>query len=104
MILVGNLLFTPEQLLSLYRTRLSLPNSEPLDEKCIRLATLYNLTPRELEIFRLLAHGRSAPYIAEELSIALGTTKNHISNIYRKIGIYDRQSLHNLVEQQQPRD
>ena len=44
-------------------------------------------------------HGRSAPYIAEKLSIAQGTAENYISNIYRKAGVGDRQSLLNLVEQ-----
>ena len=46
----------------------------------------------------LLAQGRSVPYICEKLSIAKGTAKHHVSNIYRKIGVYDRQGLLDVIE------
>ena len=46
---------------------------------------------------RLLAQGRSIAVIGEQLGIAPGTVKHHASNTYRKLGIYDRQELIDLV-------
>ncbi|MDU6011505.1 MAG: LuxR C-terminal-related transcriptional regulator [Slackia sp.] len=46
---------------------------------------------------QLLAHGRTVPEVCEELSIARGTAKHHVSNIYRKVGVYDRRSLLDVV-------
>ena len=43
------------------------------------------LTPRELEVLRLLATGRNNREIAEDLSIARPTAARHVSNLLRKI-------------------
>src|SRR5215472_1502791 len=43
------------------------------------------LSPREIEILRLLAEGVSNRKIAEELVLAEGTVKNHVSNILSKL-------------------
>jgi LuxR family transcriptional regulator, maltose regulon positive regulatory protein len=43
------------------------------------------LSPRELELLRLLAEGRSTREIAEELFITEGTVKRHLHNIYGKL-------------------
>ncbi|MGH7419035.1 MAG: response regulator transcription factor, partial [Candidatus Rokuibacteriota bacterium] len=48
------------------------------------------LTPRELEIARLAASGRSNKEIAEQLFLTEGTVKNYISRIYAKLGARDR--------------
>lgn len=48
------------------------------------------LSERELEILKLLAQGMSNREIAETLFITEGTTKNHISNIFSKLGVRDR--------------
>jgi DNA-binding CsgD family transcriptional regulator len=58
----------------------------------------YGLTKREAEVFRYLAHGRSLPYIAEELFVTTGTVKTHTMHIYRKLGIGSRQELIDLYE------
>jgi two-component system response regulator DegU len=44
-----------------------------------------DLSPRESEILRLLAEGASNRKIAEELVLAEGTVKNHVSNILSKL-------------------
>jgi DNA-binding NarL/FixJ family response regulator len=48
------------------------------------------LTPRELQMLAMLARGFLAKEIARDLHIKEKTVRNHISNIYRKLGIYDR--------------
>jgi LuxR family maltose regulon positive regulatory protein len=48
------------------------------------------LTPRELEIVRLICAGHSGPEIAEELVLAYNTVRKHISNIYGKLGVRSR--------------
>jgi len=48
------------------------------------------LTPRELQVLRLLANGLSNAEIAEELIIALGTVKSYTGNIYGKLGVHNR--------------
>lgn len=52
------------------------------------LITEYSLTPRERDIFALLANGRNRKYVSEELTITEETVKSHISNIYRKLGVH----------------
>src|ERR687896_1583770 len=48
------------------------------------------LTERELEVIRALAQGMSDRQIARSLSISEKTVRNHTSNIYRKLHIFDR--------------
>jgi LuxR family transcriptional regulator, maltose regulon positive regulatory protein len=48
------------------------------------------LTEREIEVARLVCKGRSNREIAEELVLSVGTVKNHIHNIYGKLGVRDR--------------
>ena len=44
------------------------------------------LTPRELEVLRLIALGRSNREIAQELVLSARTVERHVSNIYRSLG------------------
>jgi len=48
------------------------------------------LTGRELEVIRALARGKSDRQIANSLGISEKTVRNHTSNIYRKLHIFDR--------------
>ncbi|MFJ8014805.1 response regulator [Streptomyces sp. NPDC096339] len=48
------------------------------------------LTPRELEIWQLLATGLDNAEIARELDISVSTVKNHITGIFGKLGVRDR--------------
>jgi LuxR family maltose regulon positive regulatory protein len=43
-----------------------------------------------LEVLRLLATGSSNREIADELVLAIGTVKKHLSNIYGKLGVQNR--------------
>jgi DNA-binding NarL/FixJ family response regulator len=56
------------------------------------------LTPRELEIVRLLSRGLRNKEIAARLSISAHTVKVHLSNIYAKLGVEGRLSLLRYAE------
>ena len=67
-----------------------------------RLAPL--LTEREQDIVRLVTQGFRNKEIADKLSIGEQTVKNHLHNIFDKLGVADRLELalyalhHRLVE------
>lgn len=48
------------------------------------------LTRREIEVLKLLAEGLFNKEIAYKLSISEKTVKNHVSSIFKKIGVSDR--------------
>ena len=60
------------------------------------LAERHRLTPREREIALLLARGRSAVFIAEDLSCSPATDRSHAKNIYTKLDIHKKQELIDL--------
>jgi DNA-binding NarL/FixJ family response regulator len=45
----------------------------------------FGLSPRELDVLRQLAVGKSNPEIAEALYIGRGTVRTHVSNILTKL-------------------
>ena len=68
-----------------------------IEERCGKLAAFYGLTPREREVFVLLAHGYNASRITEELVISRNTVKYHARSIYAKLGIHNQQELIDLA-------
>jgi DNA-binding NarL/FixJ family response regulator len=48
------------------------------------------LTAREVEILKLIAMGQANKQIARRLDISEKTVRNHVSNMYEKLHIYDR--------------
>ncbi len=64
----------------------------PLDPPPVRSenSSLWELGPRELEVFAHLAAGLRNRAIADQLGISENTVKFHISNIYRKLGVGSR--------------
>jgi LuxR family maltose regulon positive regulatory protein len=53
----------------------------------------YHISPRELEVAKLVCHGLSNKEIAEALKITQGTVKTHIKNIYRRIRVKNKVAL-----------
>jgi DNA-binding NarL/FixJ family response regulator len=51
---------------------------------------LAELTPRELEILKLIAVGANNREIAQQLYISEGTVKNHVTNILNRLNLRDR--------------
>ena len=52
--------------------------------------SLTDLTPRELEILKLVLAGKTNRGIAVEIRISARTVEFHLENIYRKIGVPTR--------------
>jgi DNA-binding NarL/FixJ family response regulator len=48
------------------------------------------LSEREVEVLRLAKRGLPNPQIAQSLHISPGTVRNHLSAIYRKLGVHSR--------------
>lgn len=53
----------------------------------------FRLTPRELEVARLVARGSSNPDIARALGVKVRTVATHLENIYRRLEISSRAEL-----------
>jgi len=49
-----------------------------------------SLTPREIEVLRLLSQGQTNPQIAQNLLVSRGTVKIHVQHIISKLGVSDR--------------
>ena len=68
-------------LAALKLARPSMPEPSPLGEA---------LTDRELAVLALLPTMLSNPQIAERLYVSVNTTKAHLKNLYRKLGVNGR--------------
>lgn len=73
------------------------PGEERGGARIDAIAREAGLTPREAEVFALLAQGRSIPYIRDELIISRETAATHAKHIYAKLGVHSRQELIDLV-------
>lgn len=72
--------------------------TDTVDARCCALAGACGLTPREFDVLRLLARGRSRARIGSELGIAEDTVKTHVKHIYRKTGAASKQHLLDRLE------
>ncbi len=65
---------------------------------------LKDLSRRELEVLKLLAEGYDNRQISEQLCIAEQTVKNHVSEIYSKLGTHSRIKTMKMVQKIQYKD
>ena len=74
-----------------------------LSDLCADRSALQNgldsLSPRENEVLALLSEGKSNPEIGESLHIEVGTVKNHVHSILKKLGVSNRQEAAQLHDQ-----
>ena len=73
-----------------------LPMSQPMPEpqsSTLQTPSKPPLSPRELDVARLVALGHNNLAIATELGVAVQTVKNHLSIIYSKLSINSRIQL-----------
>ncbi len=66
-------------------------------QNLIILSKMHELTPRETEIFMLLAEGKEIAFISEKLFISDNTMRKHLSNIYKKMGVKKRSQLNEFI-------
>ena len=62
-----------------------------------RRQPLSSLTPRETEVLRLMAEGRSNAAIARTLGTSVRTVESHVTSILRTLGIPDSPDAHRRV-------
>lgn len=55
-----------------------------------RVASIAELTARELEVLFQIAKGRTNAEIADQLYVGEGTVKTHINHLFAKLGLRDR--------------
>ena len=72
-------------------------DADDLTARIRELAARGGLTPRETEVFDLLARGRSVPYVRDALVISRETAATHAKHVYAKLGVHSRQELIDLV-------
>ncbi len=78
---------TPEQILVSLEPMSAPPLTAPA---AVAPQSSAGLTPRELEVLRLLAQGLTSAQIAEQLVIGLVTVNSHVRSIYSKLGVTSR--------------
>ena len=71
-----------------------------LEQACTVIADRFSLTPREREVFEMLARGRDSFYIQEQLTVSRNTVKAHVKHIYAKLDIHAHQDLLDMVEEE----
>lgn len=76
----------------------SLDMERRFSSRCDEIARAHGLSPRESEVFALLARGRDRAYIEKHLTVSRNTVKSHVKHIYAKLDIHSHQDLIDLVE------
>jgi DNA-binding CsgD family transcriptional regulator len=69
-----------------------------IESKVRIIARNKKLTPREAEVFGLLARGRSVPFIRDSLVVSRDTAATHVKHIYAKLEVHSRQELIDLIQ------
>jgi DNA-binding CsgD family transcriptional regulator len=68
-----------------------------------RIYCEYNISKREREIVKLILQGKSNKEIEDALFISVHTVKNHIHNLYQKLGVKSRGQLVYFMQEAQKR-
>jgi diguanylate cyclase (GGDEF)-like protein/PAS domain S-box-containing protein len=65
-------------------------NKEILNAALNQLKEAYTISPREMDVFKLIVNGLSNKEISDQLFISEHTVKNHITRIFQKLTVNDR--------------
>jgi len=57
------------------------------------LRKCWHLTPREVEVARMVCDGRDNEHIGKNLHIAYNTVRAHLGNIFRKVGVKGKSGI-----------
>ncbi len=71
---------------ALLRERLT--QGKPIPTPTVAVST--SLTRREIEILRLMTSGANTRMMAERLHVSPATVRNHVQNIFGKLGVHSR--------------
>ncbi len=66
---------------------------QPIDPAWWAHPALRGLSERQMEVLRRLLAGESARVSARELFLSESTVRNHLSAIYRRLGVHSREEL-----------
>lgn len=72
---------------------------QPLTTEHRRGEPVISLTPREIDVLRLLAKGNTNRQIADLLDLSIRTVENHRANLMGKLGLVSRVELVNYAEE-----
>jgi len=67
--------------------------------KRLNFLNSFNISEREKELITCIQQGLSNEEIAKKLYITLGTVKNHLKSIYRKLDVKNRVQLYHKIKQ-----
>jgi len=88
-------------ILSWMRTRAKLRTAQTVKKENLeKVFKKFNITQREQEIITMILDGANNKDIEKKLFISSSTVRNHIYNIYQKLGIQNRIGLINLIKKQ----
>ena len=74
------------------------PSGESRPRAVGMVAKEYGLTAREADVLEELFNGRTAPYIARNLSVSINTVRSHVKRVYAKLSVHSQQELIDLIE------
>ena len=74
------------------------PRELSLEEKVQLLALRNDISGRAYDVMLLMAKGRTAARIEQELYVSRGTVNTYSHKVYQKLGIHSRQELFDLVD------
>ncbi|MBS5451367.1 MAG: helix-turn-helix transcriptional regulator [Coriobacteriia bacterium] len=71
---------------------------DAIPQRCASMRKLYGLSRRETDVLELIIRGRDTSHMAEALFVSENTVRSHCKNLYKKLGVHNRQQLLDAFE------
>lgn len=81
-----------------------LSERERLCEHCAAIANEHGLTPREQEVYLMLAEGKPISEIEQSLFLSRNTLKTHLRHLYAKLGVHSREEAAAMAAEMDTRE